>query len=107
MQGKVSSYTLSRSSPERILVRSNPFGRTWTLNVDGYQAYTFEAGSWKGNRIVVERELKRIPSLLIRVPVKELSVLNGKVLSIRMDSQKGEKISGFDPYPIEMLYWSH
>ena len=53
---------------ERFIRFTSPFGRSFYLEVDGYQRYSFELFPWIGKRIRVLEDLKVAPSLLLRIP---------------------------------------
>jgi len=47
----------------------NPFGRTFLVEVPGYQAYSLELYPWVGAQIRIDRDLRLAPSVLVRVPL--------------------------------------
>ncbi|MEP1093854.1 MAG: hypothetical protein ABJG78_02025 [Cyclobacteriaceae bacterium] len=46
---------------------TNPFGRSYLLEVDGYRSFSFELYPWTGKRIKIQSDLKPAPSLFLRL----------------------------------------
>lgn len=57
----------SKGEPVRFIVASNPFGRVFRLHVDGYVPETFEIYSISGRRIRPSKDLRRSPTVLMRL----------------------------------------
>ena len=56
-----------RGEPARFVVTSNPFGRVFRLEVDGYVPQTVEVYPIVGRRISPARDLRRSPTVLLRL----------------------------------------
>lgn len=54
--------------PVRKLLGTNPLGREYRLELEGYLDYDFVLSPWFGRRIRVETDLTRRPTILIRIP---------------------------------------
>jgi hypothetical protein len=63
------------AAPERFVVRTGPFGRTYLLTVPGYLPELVSVPGFSGLRVVPERDLKRPPTLLLRPPLNALASL--------------------------------
>jgi hypothetical protein len=58
---------LPRGEPARFVVTSSPFGRVFRLEVDGYVPQTVEVYPLLGRRISPARDLRRSPTVLLRL----------------------------------------
>jgi hypothetical protein len=58
---------LPRGEPARFVVTSSPFGRVFRLEVDGYVPQTVEVYPVLGRRISPARDLRRSPTVLLRL----------------------------------------
>jgi hypothetical protein len=58
---------LPRGEPARFVVTSSPFGRVFRLEVDGYVPETVEIYPVLGRRISPARDLRRSPTVLLRL----------------------------------------
>jgi hypothetical protein len=58
---------LPRGEPARFVVTSSPFGRVFRLEVDGYVPQTVEVYPVLGRRIRPARDLRRSPTVLLRL----------------------------------------
>lgn len=52
----------------RLLAWTRPLGSAYYVEVEGYQRHSFDLYPWAGARIRVAEDLKRLPSVLVRVP---------------------------------------
>jgi hypothetical protein len=78
----------------RFVIASQPFGRPFSLHVDGYIPQVVEVYPVLGLRVRPSRDLRRVPSVLLRL--SELHVLawadsGGAVLSISVIGSNGTK----------------
>ena len=53
---------------ERFIRFTSPFGRSFYLDVEGYQRYSFDLFPWLGKRVRIKEDLNVTPSLLLRIP---------------------------------------
>jgi hypothetical protein len=58
---------LPRGEPARFVVTSSPFGRVFRLELDGYVPQTVEVYPVLGRRISPARDLRRSPTVLLRL----------------------------------------
>lgn len=65
-----------------FVVFTNPFGRPYALDVDGYQRSSFDLFPWVGARIRITLDLRRAPTVLVRVPVIKHSILPGATVEL-------------------------
>lgn len=66
--GATAARTLvPRGEPARFVVTSNPFGRVFRLEVEGYVPQTVEIYPIVGRRISPARDLRRSPTVLLRL----------------------------------------
>jgi len=56
-----------KSEPARFVVASRPFGRSFSLQVDGYVPQVVEVYPLLGLRVRPSRDLRRTPSMLLRL----------------------------------------
>lgn len=63
----VTRTLLPRGEPARFVVTSSPFGRVFRLEVDGYVPQTVEVYPVPGRRISPARDLRRSPTVLLRL----------------------------------------
>lgn len=61
-----------------------PFGRAFSLEVDGYQRHSFDLYPWVGATLRVARDLERSPTLLLRVPEDKFPLLEGGRMRFRV-----------------------
>jgi hypothetical protein len=71
------------ASPARFLVWSNPFGRGYMIEVEGYRPFPLDVYPWIGKTVQVERDLEPAPSVLVRVPVGLHALLAGGRIELR------------------------
>jgi hypothetical protein len=81
---------------ERFIIFTTPFGRSFYLTATGYQRYSFDLKPWAGKKIRVSRDLKIMPSLLIRVPVQFHQNLSQAQLVVETNSQTAAKVESFE-----------
>jgi hypothetical protein len=95
------TVTLEPGSILRMLVFTNPFGRPFRLHVDGYVPETFDVYPLTGLRVRPGRELRRSPSLLIRVPVeaKRISLDNEGQIVVWVLTARGREEIARDKTP--------
>lgn len=85
-----------KSEPARFVVASRPFGRSFSLQVDGYVPQVIEVYPVLGLRVRPSRDLRRTPSVLLRFSGlavgawKDSGGAEFRVLAI--DAQGGERL---------------
>lgn len=72
-----SERSLGVERMERFVRWVWPFGRPFSIEVSGYQRYSFDLYPWTGKTIRVRRDLTRSPVILIRVPSDKFALLDG------------------------------
>jgi hypothetical protein len=80
--------------PARFLVWSNPFGRNYRVEVEGYRPFPAEVYPWVGKTIQVERDLEPAPSVLVRVPVGLHALLSEGRIELRRPGSATPLASG-------------
>ena len=73
------------------LLMSNPFGKSYFIEVEGYLRKSFELYPWVGKRIKIERDLAPSPSLYLRLPGHFSQFQNG-TMKILLDGDTVETI---------------
>ena len=61
----------------RFLEATSPFGRPFTLEVTGYLHHSFDLFPFAGTTIRVDRDLRRAPAVLLRIPYEKFGLLDG------------------------------
>lgn len=66
----------------RFFCVTNPFGRSFTLDVAGYVQHSFELSPWIGARVRIGSDLVIAPTVLVRVPPPKQSLLGAGVIEL-------------------------
>lgn len=76
-ESKKSSARLTESNSEvRFTKFIAPFGNRFRLNVEGYQAYSFDLYPWVSKKIKINEDLQVSPSVIMRIPAELHRYLN-------------------------------
>jgi hypothetical protein len=70
----------------RFLEWTTPFGRPFSLSVDGFVPISFDLHPWVGKRVSVASDMVQSPSLLIRVPPEFSEQVNEARITLASDT---------------------
>ena len=93
-----------RGSLLRRYVFTTPFGRPFYLEVDGYVRHSFDLYPWTGATIRVDRDLVRLPTIVVRTHYQDhqqlkrgalvIAVAGGGRIEVPTDEDRGAVILG-------------
>lgn len=85
----IATRVISAEAPTvRYIFWTTPFGRSLSMDVEGFLRHSVEVLPWSGKWIQVDRELSPTPTLLLRMPMRKLKLLNAATLTIKLDGSK-------------------
>jgi hypothetical protein len=88
---------------------TNPFGKAYIVECEGYLPYSFDLYPWIGTRINLPDDLKLTPTVLVRVSLANHSQLDGGRIELRLAGEKNTTLGHYptDSHHASVLFGRH